>query len=318
MKNPRTFAIMKKLKNMLRTVLAVILTAALGLSTAVSVSLACMRVTFTNEYILEIVNSVDYADIKVPDGMGGFIPMADYLNSFTAGTGITFTNDDFNKAVRDLSLDSIMASFLQDCRAWIFDNAPRPSFNPDEMAQIVLGGLDGTMATVLSMMLGDQAETVLVYIITSFMEGSKLESRLDSLGFLCSVFSSDALAFSISVCAMIFVLLFVTCQRKILTLLTCSAIAAAGGGMLMIGADAIFESAVKNKLLLALSFPESTFDIIYRPVVSALSEWGQMIAAASGIVASVLIISMITESIVHNIRRRKHNLHSSDFSDNNL
>ena len=296
---------MKKLKKILRAMTAVILTALLGLTAVVPISLSCLRGAFTNEYILEVVESVDFAKITVPDGMGGFVTMADYMNSFASGMGIRFTDEDFNAAVRDFSLDSIIASLLQDCRAWIFDNAPRPSFDPEEMAEIVLAGLDETMSSFLSMMFGDRTEDVLVYIISCFTESSKIESRLDSLEFLREIFSTDALAFSISVCAMIIVLIFLSCRRKILPLLTCSAIAAAVSGAIMTGADLIFTATAKNKLLLALSFPESTFDIIYRPAVSVIADAGKVIVCAGTAVAGLLMLSIIIVSAVRNHLKRQ-------------
>ncbi len=308
---------MKTFLHITQTVIIITLVIALAVTTVLPVTLTCVRQTVTNEFIYTTLDTTDYANVELPDGLGGFTTLADVFNTYLAGTGVSFSDDDFNKVFRELSLDTILITFAQDTRAWLFDNAPMPTFDPDEMAQIVLDGLDGTIAAFISMFFGSQAKEGLAQIISYVMQENKITDRLDALSPLRDLFSPDAVFFSATAAVLVFLLLLIATGKKIVPTLALSGVSLIAAGAVMILADSII-TPFTNRMMFEMSLPQSTFNIIYLPLIEAVGNYGRIIAFAGIAVAGVFFAAVIIMTLVRKSAERKHNLHSNDVSDNIL
>ena len=320
MRNHTPTAEESKMKIFLRitqTVIIIILVLALAAVTVIPAALACIRQTVTNEFVYTTLEKIDYANVELPDGLGGFTTLADTLNTYAAAAGVRFSDEDFNKVFRELSLDTILITFAQDTRAWLFENAPLPDFNPDEMAQIVIDGLDGTIAAFLSVFFGSQAKEGLAQIISYVMQENKITDRLSALSPLRDLFSPDAVVFFASGTLLLFVLLLIACRRKIAVTLALSGVSAALSGAAMILADSIL-TPFTNRMMFEMSLPQSTFNIMYLPLIEAVGNCGKIIASVGIAAAAVFFAIAIIAAVVRKSAARKHNLHSYDVSDHIL
>ena len=290
---------MKKFLSVCRWILVIVLTVALAAGLVFTAVSASIRFTFTPENIYETMSGLNYAQISLPDGYGGFSTILENLNEQLGYYGMNLNEKDFNELIRILSVDDILTIFLQDFRAWLLDYGPVPQMDPYEMAELALSGVDPMVLGVLNMF-SDPVELVasFLYRISSIAD---LGDRLDSLEIVRTLLSEGTLALAASGCALLALMILVLTGLRLVPSLTCWSAGAAVSGAALLFAPSLMND-WKNYMLISLKLPESTFNLAYLPFTEALRGMGAKIALAG---MTVMIFTLVIWSFSSMIQREK-------------
>lgn len=279
---------MKTFGKILLTLLTIVLAAALCLTTLFAAASGCVRRTFTPEKVYGIMSGMDYASLELPDGYGGFENLCTIINQTVGGLGLSFTEPELNSAVRTFSVDAILTSFLQDFRTWLLDDGPLPVLDSHEMAQTIVNGLDSGITGLMSLF-GDPA-AMLSNLLEGVTESAKLGDRLKTLEPARDLLSKETLIFALSTCAVVFLLILLCCKLKFFRAVVWAGCSSMAAGAVLMFAEPLAQP-MKNHLLAEMAMPESTIDIVYRPLMEGLHAFGSTLALAG--LAAALIAGMI-------------------------
>ncbi len=290
---------MKKFLNvcrwMLIVLLAVLLTAGL-VFTAVSASI---RLAFTPENVYRTMAELDYAAVRLPDGYGGFATILEFLNDQLAYYGMELNGKDFNELIRMLSVDDILTVFLQDFRSWLLDYGPTPQLDPYEMAELALSGVDPAVMNFLGMF-SDPVEIVAAFL-ARVAAIADLGDRLDSMEPVRMLLSEGTMIFTASVCALLVLVIHsLTGLKPAPSCTVCSACVSAAGAVLMFAPRLMNDW--KNYMLVSLRLPESTFNMVYLPLLESMRSTGAGIALAG---LTVMIFTIVIWVFANMIRHEK-------------
>ncbi|MBR5679596.1 MAG: hypothetical protein IKX19_03005 [Clostridia bacterium] len=275
---------MKTFPRVLLALFSLLLVFLLAASLLVSAGIYTVRRTLSPAFVENTVDGLDYASVRFPDGWGGFTTLLDEFNDALGWYGITFTAQSLNEMVRTLSFDVLLKDYLEDFRAWLFEYGPKPYLDPDEAARTVLSGVDQSAVNVLSLFMDPQ--DLVAENIALFTDSTQTSARLDSLETLRTALSRDTLLFALSVAAVLFLLLSVSRRLRVLPTLTLTGLSAALAGGCMSMAPTLL-ARQKNALLVDLSMPESTLDIVYRPLMARITSNGSLLLFAGLALAAV-------------------------------
>ncbi|MBQ2547118.1 MAG: hypothetical protein II557_12575 [Clostridia bacterium] len=286
---------MKTFPRVLLALLSLVLALLLAASILVSAGIFTVRRTVSPAFVSDTVHNLDYASVRFPDGWGGFTTLLDEFNDALGWYGIEFTAGSLNEMVRTLSFDDILADYLADFRAWLFDYGPKPFLDPDEAARRVLSGVDPSAVNVLSLFM--EPEELVAENIALFTDSAQTSARLDALEPLRTALSRDTLLFALSAAALLFLLLLASRRLKLLPTLTLTGGAAALAGGCMTLAPRLL-AGQKNALLVDLSMPESTLDILYRPLMAQITANGRLLLFAGLALSAVAgLLWFLTASV---------------------
>lgn len=264
---------MKTFPRVLLATLSILLAVLLAASLLASAGIFTVRRALSPAFVENTVDGLDFAAVRFPDGWGGFTTLLDEFNDALGWYGIAFTRESLNEMVRSLSFDRILKDYLLDLRTWLLEYGPAPVLDPDEAARTVLSGVDPSAVNVLSLFM-DPEELVAENI--ALFSDSADPARLASLEEVRVVLSRDTLLFALSAAAVVFLLLLVSRRLRLLPTLTFAGISAALAGGVMAFAPLLL-AGQKNALLVDLSMPESTLDILYLPLMARITSNGRLL-----------------------------------------
>ena len=275
---------MKTFPRVLLALFSLLLVFLLSAALLVSAGIYTVRRTLSPAFVENTVDGLDYSSVCFPDGWGGFTTLLDEFNDALGWYGITFTAQSLNEMVRTLSFDVLLKDYLEGFRAWLFEYGPKPHLDPDEAARTVLSGVDQSAVNVLSLFM--DLQDLVAENIALFTDSAQTSARLDSLETLRTALSRDTLLFALSVAAVLFLLLSVSRRLRVLPTLTLTGLSAALAGGCMSMAPTLL-ARQKNALLVDLSMPESTLDIVYRPLMARITSNGSLLLFAGLALAAV-------------------------------
>lgn len=291
---------MKIFARILCVLLSVLFAAGLFASSFAAILLSSVRGALTPSFVADAVNGLDFASVRFPDGFGGFTTIPEQMNKSFEPYGVSISDEQFNALCRDLGFDAVLRSYFTDFRAWLLDEGPIPQLDLRSAAENMVSGMDPDAMAFVS-----DPVAFAMTMLASYVNERALSSRLERLAPAREILSEGTLVFVLSVVLACAVLLFVSRGLKWLPTLTIGGLTAA-----LSGAAAYFVPALaapyKASLLGAAGVAlESTFDIVYLPVVSAVSRAGLRVFIAGGAVFVLAGIGWIVVSAVKRSRQRE-------------
>ena len=290
---------MKVLGRVLCVLLSVVCAVLFALTSAAALGLYGLRSAVTEDSVTSLAEGMDFAAIRFPDGFGGFTTVPEQMNTAFSPYGYSITDEGFNSLCRELSFDRILAGYLRDFRAWLFDYGPTPVFDPDKAAETIAESMNPGALSFFR-----DPVSFISSMLTRFLSFGDLSSRLDSLAPLRDYLSADALRFVCSAALICLTLLWISRRLKILPTLTIAGFSLAAAGALLFFAPRLF-APFKNRILLALtpSFPESTFDLLYLPVMKSISRLGYRVLVIALAAACLAGLGWILTAAVRRSRK---------------
>ncbi len=276
---------MKIFLRVLCVLLAVLFTLGIFAASAVSVAVWSVRSALSPEAVSSAAVNLDFASVRFPDGFGGFTTVPEQLNQVLGQYGGSISDEGFNSLCRQMSLDLVLRDFLLDFRSWLLDDGPVPTIDPRETAERVVSGMNSGALAVFSDPVSFTAS-----LIGSFINERTVAARIEALSPARDLLSVGTLVFAVSAAIGCAVLLYFALRTRLFPTLTFSGLALSlAGAAAYLGQP--LAKPYKNSLLLSLSMPESTFDIVYRPLMNKLSRTGfaVMIAGAALCLSSALL-----------------------------
>lgn len=293
----KAVSMMKKISHIILAVLSVVLAVLLAVTSLYAAALYTVRSHYTPEYVYNFMNSLDYASLEVPDGNGGSGTVCDLVNQSARDFRIQFSEQDINTLVRTLSLDAVITSFVQDLRTWAFDNGAAPRLDADETADTILSGIDSNVLMFLSMF-GD-VNTLLSDMLSNITEAADFGETFEEAEPYRELLSQGTLTFVLSVSATLVLLILVTRQLKIVPTAVFAGSAWIVSGSLLLFANN-FLAPFKTEII--TSIPESTFDLVYLPLMEALHRTGTNMALTG---LAIVVIFTVIGSFSNMIKREK-------------
>lgn len=288
---------MKTASKIILALLSFVLAVLLAATSLYAIALSTVRSHYTPGYVYNFMNSLDYASLEIPDGNGGSGTLCDLANSAVSDFGIRFTERDLNSAVRSFSLDTVIASFVQDVRSWAFDNAAAPKLDPDYIADTMLSGVDQSILMYFSLF-GD-IPSLLSESIENITESVDLDSTFSEAEPYRELLSEGTLMFVVSVCATLVLLIFVTRRLRLVPSAVISGSSFIVSGSVLAFADKLL---TPIKAQLVAEIPESTVDLVWLPLIEKLHDAG-VFTALVGI--AVIIVFAVIGSFANMIKREK-------------
>lgn len=290
---------MKIFRTVLCAILTVVLAVLLCVMLVVTAVSASVRLAFTPENLYQTMEEINFASLQFPDGYGGFATVLELVNEVTSYYGMDMTENDLNELFRMLSIDDILSIFVQDFRTWLMDYGPVPVMDPYEMAELALSGLDQEILELLSVF-SDPRDTVAAFLYR-ISDLADLEQRLEALEPVRLVLAKGTIVLEGSVCLLFALLILAVNGLKKGPFFAGVSTAAAAAGGVMLFAPTILND-WKNYMLASLSMPESTFNIVYLPLLESVRSLGAKIALGG---LTVLIFTVVIWIFSSMIRREK-------------
>ena len=301
---------MKTFGNVLLTVLTAALAVLLCLSSLFAAASACVRTNFTPEAVYRTMDGLDYAELQLPDGYGGFDSLCGIANQMLGSLGVSMTPDQLNAAVRNFSVDDILTAFLQDLRTWLLDDGPVPQLSSYDMAKTIANGLDPSLAGLLSLF-GDPA-LMISGLLDNVLDSADLTERLRSLEPAREILSKETLVFALSVCAALFLLILLCRKMRFFRAAVWAGCSCATSGALLLFAEPLAKP-IKNRLLVRMAMPESTLDLVYLPLMKDLRRWGLAMLLAGLAAAVIAALIVFIGSRIRRSRQRKKEAEEAQF-----
>lgn len=266
---------MKVFVRVLCVLLAILACAGLFAASAAAVVLSSLRGTLNPVFVGDFAENLDFASIRFPDGFGGFTTVPDQLNEVFASQGFTMSGEQFNSLCRDMGFGAVFRDYCLDFRAWLLDYGPIPQVDLRGAAEAAAAGgaVDGLI------FVRDPAAFALA-VLATYVNEQALESRMTALAPVRDLLSSGTLALVLSAVFGFALLLLVAFRMKLLPALTVGGAVCALSGLAAFFARALatpYKAALLGRTGVAL---ESTFDIVYLPVMRDLSRNGLAVFAA--------------------------------------
>ena len=290
---------MKTFRTVMCVIFTLILTAALCAGLVLTAVTASIRLAFTPENVYRTMSEINYAEVVLPDGYGGFGTVLELFNEQLGYFGMELNENDFNELIRMLSIDDILTMFVQDFRSWLLDYGPAPALDPYEMAELALSGVDPAIVKLLGIF-SDPVDTVAAFL-SRVSDIADIGERLEALEKVRVILSEGTLVFECSVCLLLgLILLLIHRMKAAPALASCSAAVSAAGGALLFAPLLLGDW--KNYMLASLQMPESTFNIVYLPLLGSIRSLGSRIALLG---LTVLIFTIVIWVFSAMIRQEK-------------
>lgn len=290
---------MKKIPRILLAILSVLLAVLLSLTTLFSAAVYSIRSLYTPEYVYNLMNSLDYASLEVPDGNGNTASLCDIVNEQVRGFGIGFTEQDLNTAIRSFSIDAVLTSFVQDLRTWLLDDGAVPVLNPDEVAETILSGLDRNLLSFLSLFGDPQA--FLSDALSGLTGAADLSDTLESAEPVRELLSAGTLMFALSICGMLFLLILITRRLKpVPTMILTGSACVVSGTVLLFMQN--FLAPFKAQMIASSGLSASTLNIVWLPLMDSFRRTGTFLALGG---LTLLVVFAVIGAFASMIRREK-------------
>jgi len=211
-RNPNHALLPKRKKHPVRRALRitgiVILTLLLVLSLTFTVCITAVRKQITPEYVYTYADGLNYIDFPLPVD-GSFSTISQLMQDSFGDVGFPLSGDDVEILFDQFSIPTVLAGFAQDVTAWLLQNGSRPVLVPEEIAAVVLSGVEQSILQILCI-LGDPVELVSNILVTP-LSTLDTEGLFDTLEPVRTVLSVDVMVMAGSVCLMLAVLVFMLC-----------------------------------------------------------------------------------------------------------
>ena len=291
---------MKVFVRILCVLLAILASVGLFASTAAAVLLSSVRGSLNPAFVGETAENLDFASVRFPDGFGGFTTIPDQMNEALAGYGVSITGKQFNSLCRDMGIPAVFRDYCLAFRAWLLDDGPVPQVDLRSAAEAAAAG-----GAVSGLGFIRDPAAFAVAVMASFVNEQALASRLTSLAPAREILSAGTLALVLSVWLTFALLLLIALRLKLLPTLTLGGAICALSGLSAYLAPVLaapYKAALLGRTGIAL---ESTFDIVYLPVMEALSRVGMIVLIAGGAVCLISLVLWIVTAAVRRNKARK-------------
>ena len=266
---------MKVFVRILCVLLAILASVGLFASTAAAVLLSSVRGTLNPAFVGNTAENLDFASIRFPDGFGGFTTIPDQLNEAFASQGFTMSGEQFNSLWRDMGFGTVFRDYCLDFRAWLLDYGPIPQVDLRGAAEAAAAGgaIDGLV------FVRDPTAFALA-VLATYVNEQALKSRMTSLAPARDLLSAGTVALVLSAALGSALLLLVAFRLKLLPALTVGGAISALSGLAAFFAPTLaapYKASLLGRTGIAL---ESTFDIVYLPLMEDLSRNGLALCIA--------------------------------------
>ena len=278
---------MKKLSRVLLGVLTFMLCALLCLNLIASAVIYSVRTTFTNEFVYNTMSAINYASIEFPDGNGGSATLAEMADENLGQYGISISDEDVDSFIQIFSIDVIVTSFVQDFRGWLLDDAPKPTLNPAQMAEIMVSGLDSGVYSLLSV-LADPTE-IFTGILTGITENVNIDEMTEPFEPIREILSEGSFYLLLSSVGVLLLLVLISRRMKFSQWLVCSGAAITVCGILCKVIVGVSE-AKKGYIIASAGISEAMFDVVYLPLCGTFSTVGSIILLFGFTVIAVTLV----------------------------
>lgn len=292
---------MKVIVRILCVLLAVVSVAGLFASTAAALVLSSVRTTLSPAFVKRTAENLDFASIRFPDGFGGFTTIPEQMNQSFEPYGVSVSDEQFNAMCRQLSLDTVVRDYFLSFRAWLLDDGPVPQIDLRSAAESMVAGMaPGSLYFV------NDPVAFAMSVLAGYVNQRALDSRLESLKPARELLSSETLLLVCSFALTFALLLLAAFRLKLLPTLTVGGFVAALAGLAAYFAPTL-AAPFKASLLGAAGVPlESTFDIVYLPLMRNLTRAGFSVLAAGGALCLLSgILWAVTAAVSRNRTRRR-------------
>lgn len=290
---------MKKIPHIFLVFLSVILTVVLAMTLLFSAFSYSIRTLYTPEYVYNLMNSIDYASLEVPDGNGNAVSLCDVVNEQIRDFGIAFTEQDLNTAVHTFSIDAVLSSFVQEVRTWLLDDGSAPTLDPDSIADTILSGLDQSLLSFFSYF-GDP-QTALSDALHTMTDAVDLHTAFEQAEPFRELLSSGSLVFALSLCGTLFLLLLITRRLRLVQTMQFTGCAGICAGSVFLFLPAIL-APFKAQVLAAVGMPTATVDIFWLPLMESCHRTGTFLALGG---LTLLVVFSVISAFASMIKREK-------------
>ena len=280
----------------------VLLTLALICQLTYVLGVISIRQAFTPENVYNYMNSINYAELELPDGNGGTSSLATAVNNELYDIGLEITPSEVNSFIMLFSVDDVAASFAQDFRAWLFDFAPEPRLDAQEITDIMVSGLDSESYNFMKIF-GDPAE-MLYTMVNGITSEVDLHEILEPLGIIKTALSVGTLSVVGSGAMFVLLVILLLKKKNILKtglILSLSGVVASGGTLAACAAARMN----KNAIIESLGLTESLFDIVYKPCDRYLTRNAKLALMGSAAVLAIFGVSLIIVKMIDSAKNKK-------------
>ena len=281
------------MKKTLRITFSVLLTIAMLLCTLSAGAIWSVRNAYTSERIYDRLNSIDWASVELTYN-GQAMTLCDIYNLELGLYLGEMTAADFDDIIYYFSIDTVVASFIQDLRAWAFDYAPAPTLDPNELAATILSRIDGTLLQYLSFF--GEPEELLAEMIGRVTENTNIEELLAAYEDYRIFISDSALYLTASAAAVLFLLILIINSLRFSSALLCGGICCTVTGLVLASVHPLL-SLFLPAALAEIGIPLSTFNIVYTLLSVKLSQ--------NGTIAFLIGVGAISISVLAKLLGRK-------------
>ena len=291
---------MKAIARFFCVLLGILSAAGLFVSSAAALTLSSVRRTLSPAFIRSTAEGLDFASIRFPDGFGGFTTIPEQMNQSFEPYGVSVSDEQFNAMCRELSLDDAVRDYFLAFRTWLLDDGPVPRIDLRSTAEAMVSGLaPGSLYFV------SDPVAFAMSVLAGYINQRTFDSRLESLKPARELLSAGTLLLVCSFVLTFALLLLAAFRLKLLPALTVGGFAAALSGTAAYFAPTL-AAPFKASLLGAAGVPlESTFDIVYIPLMRNLSRAGFSVLIAGGALFVLCGILWAVTTAVRNSRARR-------------
>ncbi len=289
---------MKLLGRILLGLLSFLLALGLFCANLYAVSLGTLHYLYSEERIATAMSELDFAAIELPSEEGEISTIGEMMGASIA-PGIVMPAETVNSIYRGLSMDKIFTSFLLDLRHWAFEEGPVPRLDAEEILDTALAGMNDELREYLY--LSEETKPVLVATLSQILEQVDMNEPLSALEPARILISRGTLVFSLTVVALLFLLLLVTRRLRLCpTMIITGVVCLANSGVFLL--LSVLMNGATDQLAAESGLPLSTVELFFRPLINAVSETGVKVALFG--IAAILLFGCIG-LIMRAIRKRK-------------
>lgn len=266
------------------------------------IGVVSIRQAFTPANVYNYMNSINYAELELPDGNGGTSSMAEAANRELGEIGLEISPAEVNSFIMLFSVDDIAASFAQDMRAWLLDFAPEPRLDAREITDMILSGLDSQSYSFMKIF-GDPEE-MLYTLVSGITSGIDMHEVLEPLENIRHALSLGTLSLAASGALFVFLLILIIKRKNVPKaglLLSLSAIVASAGAL----AACFVARMNKSAIISYAGLTESLYDIVYIPCDKYLTRNSKLALMGSAAVFAIFGVSLIIIGMIDRARNKK-------------
>jgi len=288
----------KILGRILLGLLSLILALGLFCTNLYVASLGTLHYLYSEERITAAISELDFAAIELPLENGEIGTLGEAVSASVA-SGIVVPPETVNSLIRGLSMDKILTSLLLDLRHWAFENGPVPRPDAEEIVDMVIVGMDDDLREYLYI-----SEETKPFMVEGFAEALAQIDWQEPLAALSPIrvfISQGTLVFSLTVAALLFLLLLITRRLRLCPTMIITGSVCLVNGIVFLLLPLLMDG-VKGSLAAEMGLPLPTVELFWQPLTDAVATTGLHLALFGG--ATVLLFSIIG-LVLLSLRKRK-------------